>query len=369
MGKIKILYVISGLEVGGAETMLKRIVIGIDKKKYYPVVCSLTTKGPIGEELEKQKIPVYSLQCKNSLQIFSALKKLKEIIKKEQPKIINGFMMHANLLVRLEKKSKDQKIICSVRERGIKTKFLNMIDKLTQNKVDKYIANAETVKEFMISYGIDKEKIKVIYNGIDIENFLKPLSLTEEEIRKKYGINNKKQCITMIANLRPQKDHETLIRAFAKANVDANLLICGSAQNFEKRKKKLEKLAKELSIGDKVYFLGFVKDTREILKIADIWISTTLYEGQSNALIEAMLFKKAIITTDILENRELLNDKKEALLCKPKDINDIAQKIKELFENKKMAKQLGKYAFEKAKKFKIEQVMQQLEQQYEEVLS
>ena len=112
---IKILFIISGLEVGGAETMLFRIATQLNKKEFFPVVCSLTTKGKIGEQLEKEGIKVYALACKGILDTRKAIKKIKEIVKKENPDIINSFMMHANLIARFcrikEQENKSRKLV------------------------------------------------------------------------------------------------------------------------------------------------------------------------------------------------------------------------------------------------------------------
>lgn len=359
----KILFLISGLDVGGAEKMLYRIATLLDKKKFKTIVCSISTKSIIGKKLEKEGIPVYALECTNIFHFFSALKKLKKIIKEEQPDIINSFMVHANVLARFAKQRKA--LICAMRGNASRTPFLNIIDSLTQYKVDLYTGNAKVVKDDLIKYGIKKNKIKIIPNGMDIAAFLEPLKLKKDQIRKKYNIQNHLPCVSVIANLRAAKDHETVLKSFAKAKIKANLLLAGD--DFENRKNHLKELAQKLGIENHVYFLGHVKEIKEILKITDIWFSATLEEGQSNALIEAMLYEKPVITTKIPGNQEVVTHKKEALLYKTKDYITAAHYLKVLVEDNKKATELAKQAKKKAMQYDIQKVIGFMEKMYEEI--
>ena len=99
-------------------------------------------------------------------------------------------------------------------------------------------------------------------------------------------------------------------------------------------------------------------DIPDILGISDIWISSTLFEGQSNSLLEAMAMKKPIITTNISENSEVVRHKKEALLVPIKSPRKMANAIMVLIENKQFAENLATNAYQRVyQNFNINKVI------------
>jgi glycosyltransferase involved in cell wall biosynthesis len=165
---------------------------------------------------------------------------------------------------------------------------------LIYNRADLVVAVSEEIKLQLIGkYNIPKEKLKVIYNGLDIEKIIK---LSKEDVEEKYrGIFNY-PCIISSGRLTHQKGQWHLLKAFKKVKEsvkDAKLVILGEGE-LEGR---LKTLAQDLGIKDEVYFFGFKKNPHKYISRAHVFVLPSLYEGFPNSLIEAMAVNTPVITT------------------------------------------------------------------------
>ncbi len=365
MKKKKILYFITDLQVGGAERMLEKLVNSIDKKKFDVSVCSMIKGGKIASNLKNKGISVYTLNVKTPFEFFKAIKKLRRLITTKKPDILHCFMYHANIVGRLAAKGTNCKIISSVRGKLVNA-FQRLVDGFTQHLVDVHTVNSLNLKRFVKGYGIKENKIKLIYNGVNLRK-LKPTKKAST-IKRALNLKNIPTLIS-VANLRKEKDYPTLIKSvkIAQKETDLNFLVVGGGTDYEDETKKIKSLVKRLNVKN-VRFLGYRGDIPNLLSISDIWISATLTEGQSNSLIEAMAMKKAIITTDIPENAEVARNGKEASLVPVSSPKKTANSIIRLIKNKKLASKLGNNAYKRVKEyFDIKHTVSKTEKLYVDI--
>ena len=368
MRKIKIFYLTTGLAAGGAEIMLTKIISRLNKDQYDIVVCSLTNTPYLINTIRNEVKKSFMLNFENSISSFLEFLKLRRIIKKENPDILHCFMVHANLIGRLVTIGLKCKVISSIRVKLINQKFLIFLDRLTQRFAECYMVNSNTLKEFVGNYGIKKKKIVLIQNGVDFDE-IKTSPELQEELKKSLDIK-KSKIITMVANLRKQKDYPTMLKAITllRSKNDITFLSCGSGTIFEDESDTIMTYTKKLNL-ENVKFLGFRQDIPDILAITDIWVSSTLYEGQSNSLLEAMAMKKPIVTTNIPENAEVVRNEKEALLVPVKNPLKMAQAINKLIENEDLAEKLATNAYNRVlQKYNINNTIQRLERLYQSIL-
>ena len=363
MKKIKILYLITGLTPGGAELTLKNLILELNPEKFEISVCSITYTTYIFDLLKQRVKNIYFLRVKNNFGFLKAFILLRKIIKKENPDILHCFMFHSNILGRFAAIGYKIQVISSIRTKLIYNKFGNLLDNITQRLVDVYMVNSKTLAKFIDDYGIKKQKIILIENGIDFNKF--NLKRSPEDLKKELNLPNL-PIITMIANFKKQKDYPTMIKAIAylQKDIDICFLAVGSGLEFEDEMNNIKDLVKKLKVKN-VKFLGFRNDIPEILSITDIWTSSTLFEGQSNSLLEAMAMKKQIVTTNISENAELVRDKKEALLVPIKTPIILANTIKRLLLDTSLAKELSENAYQKvSKNFGITRMFEKIKKLY-----
>ncbi len=364
---VKIFYLITGLFAGGAENMLKKIILKLNREMYEIIVCSLLNLTDILGDIRDKVDKIYVLNLKGIQNFPIEFFKLRRIVYQEQPQIIHCFMIHANIMGRFASLGLNSKVISSVRIKLVAKKYLNLIDTMTQRLVDVYMVNSHTLKNFVNDYGIDMRKIVLIENGIDFKIF--------KQINNKEAIKNSMKfpdslIITMVAHLRKQKDYPTVLNALAHLQKEFNFtfLIVGSGNNFMDETHTIHNAIKNLNLKN-VKMLGMRKDIPQILAITDIWVSSTLYEGQSNSLLEAMAMKKPIITTNIPENVEVVRDGREALLFPAKNPVKMALAIKRLIQDKDLANKIAENAYKRVlEKYDIDKTILKLEKLYSIIL-
>ncbi len=368
MKKIKILYLITGLTPGGAELTLKNIILKLNPEIYDISVCSITYTTDILDLIKQRVKNIYFLGVRKNIDMFKAFFKLRKILKKENPDILHCFMFHSNILGRFTAIGYKIKVISSIRTKLIDNKFGNFLDNVTQRLVDVYMANSKTLLKFISDYGIKRQKIILIENGIDFNKF--NIKKYSQELKKGLNLPNL-PIITMIANFKKQKDYPTMIKAIAylQKDIDICFLAVGSGLEFEDETRKVKDLIDRLKLKN-VKLLGFRNDIPEILSITDIWASSTLFEGQSNCLLEAMAMRKPIITTNIPENAEVVRSGREALLVPIKSPIIMANTIKKLINEKALANNIAENAYKRVhKKYNMNNTINLLEKLYNSLTS
>ena len=327
-------------------------------------VCAILGHGPIGEKLEQSGIPVYYLELQNIFD-FGIVLRFKKIISDFQPDILVTHLIHADLFGRIFGRLFGiQKIICSQRGKLLQWEFLRIIDRATKSLVTKYIVQTETAKhELMGKLRLPEEKFVVIPNAIDIQEY--SFDLDKEEKRRELGLSGDDVIITCVSNLRRGKGHEYLLEAFEGIHTrhpKTKLLIVGDGECRQTLLKQVSPYNSKSSI----CFLGNRSDVKEILRISDIFILPTLGEGMSNAIMEAMASSLPIITTDLSENRELIENQATGLLIPIKNSSALYQAISLILDDKILRESLGRNAkVFTEQKFSSPKVIKKLENFFE----
>lgn len=204
----------------------------------------------------------------------------------------------------------------------------------------KIIANSNMVKNQIIdSYKIQKEKIVVIYNGIEIKP-LKPIV----DIKKEFNLQDEK-IILYIGSGFERKGVKEAIEIVSLLKTKAKLIIIGK----EKKMGYYQNLADSLHVD--AIFTGTRNDVDKFYSISDIFLFPTHYEPFSNVILEAMNFKNAVFTTKQNGAHEILN--KEYILDTPKDYR-IAKKIDELLSNPQKLETIKEQNLQIVQNFTIE---------------
>lgn len=307
-------------------------------------VCCIRGHGQIGKRLEEAGIPVYYLELKNIFD-FEVIRRFRRITKDFQPDTLVTYLIHADLFGRVFGRIFGiKKIICSVRVKLIQFKYLPLLflDALTSPLVTHYHFNSKTVADmYQKIFFLPERKITIIPNGLEIEKY--QISIDTNKKRQELNLSEDAIIIGCIGRLEKQKGQRYLIEAFSqiiKQYPSAILLVVGDG--FERE--NLELLTKKLHLYNSVKFIGKRNDIAEILQIIDVFVLPSLYEGMSNAVMEAMASGLPIIATDIPENRELVKDKINGLLSEPRDSQALATMVGQLIFDKESAAILARNA-------------------------
>ena len=340
MDKIKVVYVITALNVGGAEMMLYRMLGTLDRKSFDVTVISLMDKGPVGKMIEDDlQIPVQSIGMKRGRDALRAVFSLGRMIKACKPQVVHTHMVHANLLTRVVRLFyRFPILICTIHnieEKGSRksarwrvltyrlTDFLcDYTSQVSRAGLEKYIANK----------AVSKEKIAFVPNGIDLSHFVVETAKTEK-LRKELGLEGK-YVFLAVGSLTAQKDYFNMLEAFFELNKkhpDTVLIVVGGGPLEE----DLLRRTQDLNLDHVVFFLGFRNDIPVLMNMADAYIMSSAWEGLPIVLLEAAACRLPIIATDVGGNREIVINQKNGFLVPSKNPQTLARAMIEL---KKMPK-------------------------------
>jgi len=339
--KTKVLFICQGLDVGGSEEVLACTIKKIDRSRYETAVCCINKKGVIGLELEEAGFDVTSLNVDYNL---FAVFKIYGVIKKFNPDIVHTSLFYANLFGRIAAKMAGVRVIlceeqniCGWKSRNL---FFIIADRVLSLVTDRIIACSESVKKFTMGQeNIGSSKFAVVYNAFDRDKFDIELPAAPD-IKISMGFKATDRIIGTIGRLCEQKGHVYLIEAMAKVvveNAGARLLIVGEGP----LKSRLANMAGNAGISDKVIFMEKRRDVPAFLKMLDVFVLPSLWEGLSVVLLEAMYMAKPIVATGIPSNAEAMIDGQTGVLAKKADAGSLAEGINFLLRNSEASKTLG----------------------------
>ncbi|MEK6727624.1 MAG: glycosyltransferase family 4 protein [Candidatus Omnitrophota bacterium] len=335
---MNILYIANHLNTGGITSYLLILARGLKKRGHNIYLASSGgVKLPqfIEEGVNFVRIPIKTKQ-ELSPKIILSMLKLHGIIKKNNIDVIHSHSRTTQVLGCLLSRSTGAAHIFTCHG-FFKRRALRRIFPCWGKKV---IAISEQVKEHLINdFGVRKDDIVLIHNGIDVNSF-KPVSgAKKEEARFKLGLS-KGALIGIVARLSDVKGHVYLIEAFKKVlekTPDAQLLIAGEG----KMKDELVSLIQRFGINKSVYFIPEVEDTRDVLSAIDVFVMPSLKEGLGLALMEAMACGLPVVGSDIGGIRSLIKNRVNGLLVKAADAEGLSKAISELLQNPEEAKSFG----------------------------
>lgn len=344
--KTKVLFLVNGFNIGGAEKGLLELVRRLDRRKYHIVVCSVGHGGPLQKEFEATAERVVVFEKKYSFD-FSLIRKVASLMKQEKIDLLQTTLFYADVIgtfaARLARVPAH--ISWAVNAHPDGTNVSKLRHRLAYRTADRYINKFVPVSESVRNYLIERRhipagKIHLIYYGVDTDEFAAP-----PDQQKKLDMGLKKQdCVLgVVARLTPQKGHYYLINAagsIINKFPDVKFLFAGDGI----MRTSLENQVHELGLDDYFQFPGFRNDIRDLIRTFDLFILPSLYEGLPNAVLEAMASGKPVVASAVNGIKEAIIHGVNGLLVPPGDSEALAHAIIRLLEDRKLAAQLGSAA-------------------------
>lgn len=200
--------------------------------------------------------------------------------------------------------------------------------------------------------------------GVDTKQF-RIDSVDSAGLKNSLGLMENDTILIAMGDLIARKNYGASIKAIAKArNKNLKFLICGKGPELD----SLKKLASKMNLENQIHFLGFRKDIKELMTIADIFLFSSYQEGLPRSMMEAMSAGLPCIASEVRGNVDLIEEGKGGYLCKPDDIEEFARTINLVSEDSKMRRKMGKSNLETIKKFDVDNVKKEMKKIYENEL-
>lgn len=334
---IRVMFVAPTLSVGGAERHLTRVVPRFDPDRIRAHIVTIQQRGPMYAHLEDAGASLASLD-RRSRDAHLIVKDLVREIRAFRPDVVvtRGFLAEVLGAVAARVARVPRHVVwkhnCGDVDKRRRERVLDRaVDRLTHA----YLGVAFGQVPYLVNdLGIAGRKIRIIHNGVDPSEYTPdPRGGRRGDTARELGIGPDDPVIGILAVLREEKDHATLLRAARRvvdALPEARLLIVGDGP----LRGRLEALAAELGLGDRAIFAGMRSDVDEILRIVDVVVlSSYTVECLPFAVLEGMAAGLPAVCTAIGGLPELVEDGATGYLVPPRDPAGLAERLVEVLRD------------------------------------
>lgn len=375
-GRIKLIHLITSLDIGGAEMMLFRLLQQIDHTRFENQVISLVSFGKVGEKIHALGFPVRSLGMAPARPSLRAFFELVRILRQERPSIIHTWMYHADLLGGLAGFLTGIPVIWSihnwsldpglVKNNTIRVVHLNAW--LSNWLPQRIVVCSDKARDQHYKIGYNPDKFITIPNGFDLDIF-RPDDSARTSLRNELGLDPNIFLIGLVARFDPLKDHQTFAQAaglFLSRHSQAHFLLCGRDISWENE--TLRMWIDAAGSRDKFHLLGQRDDIPYIMKGLDINTLSSSGEAFPSVLGEAMACGVPSVATQVGDTAYLIGD--TGFIVPPKDPQALAGGWERIFSMSAVERRaLGKQARQRIQQhFSITQIALRYEALYTQIV-
>jgi glycosyltransferase involved in cell wall biosynthesis len=352
--KINILYIITKLELGGAQKQLLSLVRGLDKEKFNPYILSAydgllvnAAKDIVGLKLIRCRLLERPIQpVKDILALFFIYR----FIKNNKIDIVHTHSSKAGILGRLAASAAGVRNIVhtvhgwSFHKYQLKTAyyFYLFLEKICASFSSAIIVVSRWDKRLALQQGVGRQdQYRLIRYAINYEELKDDTEAAQA--RKELGLTEADLVVGMVACFKPQKsplDFIKLAGAINKDFPDAKFILVGDGV----LRKQISVLIKKLNLKEQVILTGWCNDIVRILSCLDIFVLTSLWEGLPVVVLEAMAAGLPVVATDTGGISEVVLQGKTGYLVKPKDMPALQGRLRELLMKPYLRKEFAKFA-------------------------
>jgi glycosyltransferase involved in cell wall biosynthesis len=362
--KIKLMQITHDLAIGGLQQVVVNICRSINREKFDVSVLCLRALGEFVPEVEKLGVRVFYLPQKEKGTDYFSFLKVARILRQEQIDVIHTHntqpFVDGTLGALL---SGVKTIVHTDHARDFPDKIRYMVaEHLMSYFAYRVIGVSEHTTANLVHYEkISPRKIMTIENGLDGSRF--QIEIDRPAKRKELGIKGSGPIIGLGVRLTEQKGITYLLQAMPeiiKAVPDVTLVIAGDGT----LKNKLRHEAETLGIKEHILFLGSRLDVPQLLKLFDIYVLPSLWEGLPMVLLEAMAARCPIVATDVGGVSNMITDGKNGILVEPENPRRLANEIVTLLTNSELRQRLVENG---ARKFNADFTADRMTKKYEKL--
>jgi L-malate glycosyltransferase len=322
-------HVLHRLGRAGAEVLARDLARRLGDRYRFVFLC-LDGIGPLGEDLAAEGFEVLELRRRPGLDLAVA-GRLRSAVKRHDIALLHAHQYTPFCYAALSRRlSATPPILFTEHGRHYpdprKPKRV-LANRWFLKATDRVTAVGRFVKQALIdNEGLAESRIEVVYNGIDPDAFPPTDDASRTRARRLIGVDGDAPVVMQVARFHPVKDHALSVRAFARvvqAFPAARLCLVGDGEE----RPAIEALSAELGVHNHVLFMGARDDVDRLLPGVDVFILSSLSEGVSVTLLEAMATSLPIVATDVGGNPEVVDHGQTGLLSPRGDADALAENL------------------------------------------
>ena len=364
----RVLHLIETSGAGGAETVLAYIASNLDPTRYRSLICVLE-EGWLTDHVQTLGLPYVVIENKRSYDpVF--LYELMNLIRRERISLMHSHEFMMTFYGSVASKLTGVPLIGTVHGKVYypDRKRRVLAFRFAASLCEGLIAVSDDLHRYLVdTLNFNPRKIRTLHNGIDLTRFTAGSS--REESRRQFSIPSDALVAGTVGSLYEVKGLEYLLEAARElSNLYPNFLLIIAGKGDQRE--ALEEKAGEMDLGDTVRFLGFCENIPNLLNAIDIYVCSSLSEGLSLSILEAMAMSKPVVATDVGGNREIVVADDSGYLVPACDKSSLFARISEIFDNSELRERFGRRGREVVEeRFSLEKMLHNYQQLYERLIS
>jgi glycosyltransferase involved in cell wall biosynthesis len=365
MSSIPLAQVVYALDIGGSETLARRLALGLRCRRYVSSLYAVHGDGPLADILRADGIPCRAFSRKGKWDP-GPLVRLVQQFRADGTKVVHTHHLGQLLYGGLAGRWAGCRVIHTEHEYySLRRPRAQQLLRVLTHLADRVTAVAEPVKSFLEgTVGLPASKLITIQNGVEVHRYEAAIPHDREE----WDLKNSDVIIGCVARLSPEKGHTVLLRAFRKVisrHPVARLVLIGDGEERE----RLQHLADDLRIGHFVRFLGLRADVPEVLAACDLFTLPSIQEGFPMVILEALAAGKAVIASEVGAIPDVIRHGATGMLVPPGDADALADALCVLIEDEGPRQRLGQNGRELVREaYDFERTVGQYDELYQRVL-
>jgi sugar transferase (PEP-CTERM/EpsH1 system associated) len=356
--RVRVCHVLLSLRPGGLENGVVNVVNGLESDRIHSSICALQQRGEFANRICGPGIEIVAMGLRPGNDVRMPLR-LAKLFRKLRTDVVHTRNAEALFYGVLGAKLAGVRhIIHSEHGRTFPEKPMRaLVQRCLMRFVDYSFAVSARLKEDLArEIGVDRNRLDIIYNGVDFKRF------STERPRSNSG----RIVIGSVGRLELVKNYALLIRAMAAMppQLQCRLVLVGDGSE----RARLESLAMQLGVHERVEFAGHRDDVPHVLQGLDVFVLPSLSEGMSNTILEAMASGAAIVASDVGGNRELIEHGVTGLLFASNDVEQLIEALTQMCADILTRQRLALAASAHAReKFSMEAMLARYEEMYRNV--
>ena len=313
---LRVTHVITGLDIGGAEVMLYRLLSAMPSEEFPAQVISLTSDGPMGTRIRSLGVQVTALGMQSIAGGPAAILRLAHWLRRNPADVIQTWMYHADLVGGLAAALEGHtplvwgihnSVLDAHTSKRTTRWTVKLLSRLSHSLPHKILSCSQVARDLHIGLGYHASRMVIIPNGFDLTGF-RPDAAARLKIRQELEIASEAFLVGHVGRFDPQKDYPNLIRAAAALigkKPEVHFVLCGDGVHWQN--KELAAWIVEQGLQPVFHLLGRREDIPQLMASFDLLTTSSAY-GEAFPLVvgEAMACGVPCVVTDVGDSAYLV---------------------------------------------------------------